>query len=126
MRIPYTIAQRYFVSNKFSEQDLVYPKITTSEKFDKLFGMASEMGMGKKGLPTPIDFSRQFVVAVVGKLSDAPIHLKVHSLTKEGETLVLRYTQMAELPTSFVSQAALILVIDNKYDGEVRVEEVVQ
>jgi hypothetical protein len=120
--IPYTIAQRYFVKNGYNEEDLANPKITSSEKFNRLFGMATVMG--KNGAPTSIDFNRQFVVAVVGVLSDALIHYQVHSLTKEGETLVLRYTQRKDPPAGFGSQSLLLVVVDNKYDAEVWVEEV--
>ena len=39
-----------------------YPKITTEEEFNKLFGMATIMG--KDGKPTAIDFTKQFVLGV--------------------------------------------------------------
>ena len=58
--IPYTVMHRYFQSNKVKE--LPSATVTTESDFQRLFGAAAVMG--KNGLPTPVDFSKEYVIAV--------------------------------------------------------------
>ena len=59
--VAFEVAKNYFFKN---DQEIpASPKITTSEEFGKLFGMATTMG--KDGKPTEIDFTKQFVLAIV-------------------------------------------------------------
>lgn len=67
--IPYTVCEGYFVRNDADKVPL--GKITSQSEFDKLFGMAAVMGRSI----TPIDFSKQFVIAVSEKA-----YRKLHNL----------------------------------------------
>ena len=59
--VAFEVAKNYFFKN---DQEIpASPKITTAEEFGKLFGMATTMG--KDGKPTEIDFTKQFVLAIV-------------------------------------------------------------
>ena len=59
--VVFEVAKNYFFKNDQVIPE--YPKITTEEEFTKLFGMATKMG--EDGKPTAIDFTKQFVLAIV-------------------------------------------------------------
>ena len=59
--IAFEVAKNYFFKN--NQEIPSSPKITTAEEFGKLFGMATTMG--EDGKPTEIDFTKQFVLAIV-------------------------------------------------------------
>ena len=64
--VAFEVAKNYFFKNDQVIPE--YPKITTEEEFNKLFGMATTMG--KDGKPTAIDFTKQFVLAIVLPVTD--------------------------------------------------------
>lgn len=122
-KIPYTVAKRYFVSNTVENGSFVFPKITTQEGFDKLFGMAAVMG--KDGTPTPIDFSKQFVIAVIDPVTGNSVELTAKSLTKKDNTLTFTYSRKEQVVSN--SSAAfrhlLLVVVDKKYEGNVLIRD---
>ena len=59
--VAFEVAKNYFFKN--DQKIPSSPKITTAEEFGKLFGMATTMG--ENGKPTPIDFTKKFVLAIV-------------------------------------------------------------
>lgn len=61
MNIPYVVMNNYFLKNNVV--GISYPLITKQEEFSGLFGMAAVMG--KDGVPTSIDFSKESVIAIV-------------------------------------------------------------
>jgi len=115
--IPYTIAQRYFVNNTYNEGDLVNPKITTREQFRKIFGMATVMG--ENGKPTVIDFSRQYVLSVIGELTDRKTEISLISLKQNANRILLNYKITEGERESVTIRPVLLLIVDNKYQGEV-------
>mgnify|MGYP006878108711 CR=1 FL=1 len=74
--IHFIVADRYFVNNTVKSID--NPKITTKKEFDNLFGMAT--AMGTNGLPTEIDFTKQYVIAVIQPETDIDTRLTPVSL----------------------------------------------
>ncbi len=116
--VPYILADRYFVSNKFDQSKLPNPKIASREQFSAIFHGAPVMG--ENGTPTHIDFAKQFVIAIVPGLTTRKQDLKVISLKKEGARLMLTYslTEGEDHP-SWTAQYCLIVVVDKKYDGDV-------
>ncbi|AEA45717.1 hypothetical protein [Fluviicola taffensis] len=121
-KVPYTVAQRYFVNNTVEDGVFFYPKITNQEEFDKLFGMATVMG--KNGSPTPIDFSKQYVIAVIDMISNKEVKLEPKSLLKLGTDITFTYLKTEETSTSSTYfRRCLILVVDKKYDGKVTIED---
>ena len=85
--VPFKQAQNYFFRNDASAPEDA--KITDQATFESYFGMAAVMG--RNGLPTSIDWNKEFVIALV--LPEATVETKIEpkSLTREGDTLVLRY-----------------------------------
>lgn len=122
VEIPYTLAKNYFVRNDFDASQLLTPKITTREAFEKIFGMATVMG--QEGKPTPIDFSKQFVIALILPVTDRSVELKVQQLLEEHDQITLRYTQSEGEPLAMKVQASLLLIVDKNYDRNVVVEQV--
>ncbi|MNJ86365.1 hypothetical protein D3C87_38590 [compost metagenome] len=122
-KIPYTVANRYFVNNSVKDGGFVYPKITNQEEFEKLFGMAAVMG--KDGRPTPIDFSKQFVIAVIDPVTRNSIELTAKSLTKKENTLTFTYSRKEEKVSnpSASFRYLLIVIVDKKYEGNVVVQD---
>lgn len=120
--IPYTIADRYFVNNTYKDGDLKNPKITAMEKFDELFGMATIMG--PNGKPTPIDFSRQYALSVIGEISDRGAEISPVSLKQRADTIFFSYKITEGEKRMTQIRPMLLIIVDNKYQGEVKLVEV--
>ena len=119
--IPYKEAKNYFVKNNI-DAAIDNPKFETQEEFDQVFGMATTMG--DKGKPTPIDFSKEFVVAQIEDPSNQSIELKPVSIRKNSNILEIKYKKVVGESQSYTTQTAMILIIDKKYDGDVNFVEV--
>ena len=120
--IPYTIADRYFVNNTYKDGDLKNSKITTMERFDELFGIATIMG--PDGKPTPIDFSRQYVLTVIGELSDRGAEISPVSLKQRADTILFRYKITEGEKSMAITRPMLLIIVDNKYQGDVKLVKV--
>lgn len=118
--IPYTIATNYFVKNTVSQID--NPKIETVEKFNEIFGMATTMG--KDGKPTEIDFSKQFVIALILSETDLLTTIKPISLQKNNNEITFNYSLEVGAKQTFTSRPSLAIVVDKKEDGNVTLMEV--
>lgn len=119
--VPYKEAYNYFVNNTF-KGPLESPKITSKEAFDAVFGMATTMGEG--GTPTSIDFSKEYVIAVVGEESDIATTLTPVKLTKTGDQLMFSYKEVKGEKQSFSTRPALIVVVDKAHEGDVNLSMV--
>lgn len=92
-------------------------KITSRTDFEKNFGYAPVMG--KNGEPTPIDFSKQFVIAKALPETDyattiTPVSLKK---TKAG-TLQFRYDVKRESqPRTYTIRPFLLIIVSNAYQS---------
>jgi len=116
--IPFAVAQRYFVKNTFGDKE-AFPVIRSQAEFDELFGMATVMGMD--GKPTPIDFSKEYVVAVIKKITDKSAALEPVSLMQKDGVITFTYSYAEGEPQTFSIQPALILVVNSRYQGDVRI-----
>ena len=119
--VPFTEAKNYFVKNTYKDGELSNPKISTQADFDKIFGMATTMG--ENGKPTPIDFSKQFVVAVIGQTTDKATKLSVNSLKKIDHSMTLTYTQIEGEKQTYFILPVVLLIIDNQFKGEVMLQK---
>lgn len=119
--IAYTIAKRYFVKNTVGPQSLKSPKIETEEKFNEYFGAATVMG--KDGKPTPINFAKQYVIAVITGDTDFATEIKPLSLKRENKQIVLSYQLKVGAKQSFTSSPVLILIVDKKETGDVILQQ---
>ncbi|TGD57996.1 hypothetical protein [Flavobacterium humi] len=118
--VPYTEARNYFVKNSFREAQLSNPKISSQEKFEAIFGMARTMA--KDGIPTPIDFSKQYVIAIINPVTDITTTLSVSTLKQKDNAIILNYDVEEGKKQSFSTQPFLLLVVDTTYQGEIITE----
>lgn len=122
-KVPYTEAKNYFVKNTYKSIDVAVKKITTQKDFDQIFGMAATMG--KEGKPTSIDFSRNYVIALIGLETNANEHpqLEIESLIKKESTIVLSYITNGwstnPTPSSYTILPVKILIVSKQYNGNV-------
>ena len=110
-KVPYTIARNYFVRNdsKFRGNKL----IKNQDDFDAIFGKAATMGEG--GTPTPIDFGKQFVLAIVRPQTNINTDITPNTLSADEGELKFNYNIMQGRSMSSVMTPLLILVIDRDY-----------
>jgi hypothetical protein len=115
--VKFTVAKNYFVKNTFKNEEVVQKKIVSQKDFDEIFGMASLMGA--EGKPTPIDFKKQFVIVVICKETNKATELQVLSLQKgKKNKLLLQFETKIGTEMTYVSQAFLIIVVDDKYKNQ--------
>lgn len=119
---PFIVAKHYFVNNK--QEEISNPKITTEAEFSQLFGAAATMGEG--GLPTEIDFTKQYVIAVVKPKTDFTTNLTPVSLIKneKGEVVFSYAIEQGEKQT-FSSIPCLLIIVDKEIDGDVILKEII-
>ena len=112
--VAFTVAQNYFFKNNQQLPD--NPKITTAEEFNKLFGMATTMGEG--GKPTAIDFSKQFVLAIVQPVTDFATEINPLKVEEKGDTLFYTYGVKTGEKQSFSIQPVSIIILDKEYENK--------
>lgn len=118
--VPFEIAGRYFKKNV--SELLKSPLIRDGETFEKHFGAAAVMGKG--GLPTEIDFSKEFVIAVVLPETDVATTLTPVDLKKNAKgELVLEYGVGRGKKQSYTTVPCLLLVVENKWLSKVMLRE---
>lgn len=121
--VPYTELDHYFFKNGQGIPD--NPMIDTEEAFASLFGMAPIMG--ENGKPTPIDFGKEFVIAVVNPVTESHTELKPESLRKENGELVFTYSETMGEKQSWSMQPILLVKVSRKYEtGTVRMHRRLQ
>ncbi|MFY7652703.1 MAG: hypothetical protein ACOVQE_08355 [Chitinophagaceae bacterium] len=116
--IPYTIAKNYFVKNTYVPGSLKNPKIESEAAFNDLFGAAAYMGAD--GKPTAIDFSKEYVIAVIPNATSNAFTLTPVSLQKKGVNILLSYSYKEGEKLTYSSQPSLLVVVDKKYAGTVK------
>ena len=116
--VPYTEAKHFFVKNTYTGGTLKNPKITAREDFEHIFGIAATMG--SDGLPTAIDFSKQYVIAIIPNSSFKQTTLSVNSLVKDNREIKLYYNLIEGDLQTFESQPCLVLIVDKSHDGVVK------
>ena len=113
--IPYEVAHNYFVLNDVSEP--VPSKIASQEAFDRYFGMAAFMG--KNGQPTPIDFEKQFAIAVVLSETNHSTELKAGKLTDDGAKLIFTYhADVAPEESTWTQVPVLLIFVDRQFERD--------
>ena len=71
-------------------------------------------------LPKAIDFSKQYVIAIIPNSSFKQTTLTVNSLVKDNREIKLYYKLTEGDLQSFESQPCLVLIIDKFYDCKVK------
>ena len=126
--VAFEVAKNYFFKN---DQTIpASPKITTEEEFSKLFGMATTMGerlrgegtSGMDGKPTEIDFTKQFVLAIVLPVTDIATEITPVKLEAKGDSLFYTYDVKTGEKQSFTIQPVSIIILDKKYENKVVID----
>ena len=112
--VPYTELEHYFFKNGQDMPD--NPKIDSEEGFVSLFGMAPILG--ESGKPTPVDFEKEFVIAVVNPVTAFNTEVKPESLRMENGELVLTYNETVGEKQSWLMQPILLVKVSRKYETE--------
>ena len=111
--VAFEVAQNYFFKN--GQEIPASPKFTTEEEFNKLFGMATTMG--ENGKPTPIDFNKQFVLAIVLPVTDMATEILPVKVEAVGDTLRYAYDVKVGEKQSFTIQPLSLIVLDKQYEN---------
>ena len=107
----FEVAKNYFFKN---DQEIpASPKITTAEEFGKLFGMATTMG--NDGKPTEIDFTKQFVLAIVLPVTNLSTEITPDRLEEKGDTLFYFYDAKVGETQTYSTQPISLIILDKKY-----------
>lgn len=117
--IPFTVAENYFVKNTVDE--LKTPTYTNKEAFEQVFGTATTMG--ESGKPTPINFSKEFVVAVALPETKKETAIRPVKLVEDDDKLVFSYHKEEGEEMGHSIKPALLIIVDKKYEKEVVVVE---
>ena len=114
--VPYEIADHYFYRNDAPQTD--NPIVCkTLEEFEQYYGYAAVMGKG--GQPTPIDFSKQFTMAIVLPITNHTTEIHPTDLQLNDGILTLHYTVQTEKEEMTSSMCPMILLIlDKKYEDK--------
>lgn len=115
--IPFTEADHYFVKNTVKE---VPAKITSQAQLEKYFGMAAVMGEG--GLPTSIDFTKQFAIAVDMPDTNIDTELIPVSLKKDGKKLLFIYKVKKGEQRSYTTHPFTLIIVSKEYDAKVSLQ----
>lgn len=115
--IPFYEAKNYFVRNDI--QNSVPVKFENEKDFKEYFGMAAVMG--KDGMPTSIDFTKQYVIAVTLPETDTETDINLVSLKKDTNSdIILTYKVITGEKRSYTIIPVRLLIVDKKYDGTVK------
>lgn len=115
--INYKDAQRYFVRNDVKDYS---PRIITNAKeFDQFFGMAAVMG--SQGMPTPVNFDKENVIAIIEPETNKDTEIKIKSIKKEDNQIVVRYKVVTTgAPRSYSTVPCQVVKISKKYGNNAK------
>ncbi len=112
--VAFEVAKNYFFKN--DQMIPEYPKIVSEEEFTKLFGMTTTMG--EDGKPTAIDFTKQFVLAIVLPVTDFATEINPVKVEEKGDSLLYTYEIKSGEKQSFSIQPVSIIILDKKYENK--------
>ncbi|MDR2146261.1 MAG: hypothetical protein LBE91_07380 [Tannerella sp.] len=119
--IVFSVAENYFVKNTVNKLD--NPKIETAEKFNEIFGMATTMG--KDGKLTEIDFTKQYVIAVLLPETDLMTTVVPVSLQKSKTgKITLTYQSVVGQKLSFTTKPNFAIIVDKSENGNITLNEI--
>ncbi len=111
----YEVAHNYFFKNDIGILP-ENPKITSEEEFNKLFGMATTMG--QDGKPTEIDFTKQFVLAIVLPVTEFSTEINPEKVVEKGDSLLYHFEVKTGEKQTFSIQPISIIILDKKYENK--------
>jgi hypothetical protein len=108
--VPYSVAKGYFVKNTFSRDSIECTIIRDQIMLDSLLGMGATMG--KNGMPTRIDFGRQFAIACIHPETDSKVQLEAKELKMTDDRLTLRLSVIRGEKQSYTIVPLQLLVVE--------------
>ena len=115
-KVPYTVADHYFLKNDVTGE--VPSKLSNRADFEKYFGMAAVMGVN--GLPSPIDFDNQYVIAVTFPQTNTNTEISPVSLTRgKDHKVVFKYKVELGDDMSYSINPILVIIVNKEFDGDV-------
>lgn len=115
VEVAFEVGKNYFFKNGSAVLP-INPKIISEAEFNKLFGMATTMGEG--GRPTPIDFTEQFVLAIVLPVTDVETEIHPLKVVARGDSLFYSYEVRTGEKQSFSIQPVSIIILDKQYENK--------
>ena len=112
--VTFKVAKNYFFNN--GQTIPSSPKVTTAEDFGKLFGMATTMG--KDGKPTEIDFTKQFVLAIVLPVTDYATEINPLKVEEKGDSLFYTYDVKQGEKQAYSIQPMSLIILDKQYENK--------
>ncbi len=119
----YTPMNNYYVNNNFANgtHRLV---IHNQQEFNSVFGTAAVMG--HNGHPTAINFSRQFVAAVILPETDRQTDIETVMIKRDGDRLYYSYIVREGHRTSYTIRPFVAAVVDRNEPSDVVFQRVTQ
>jgi hypothetical protein len=119
--IDFRVAKNYFVKNTAKKVDNL--KIETAEQFNEIFGMATTMG--NNGKPTEIDFTKQYVIAVLLPETNLQTTVEPISLQKnETGEITLTYKSVVGQKQSFTTRPNFAIIVHKTENGNITLNEI--
>ena len=112
--VAFEVARNYFFKN--NQEIPASPKITSEEVFHQLFGMATTMG--KDGKPTAIDFTRQFVLAIVLPVTDTETEITPVKVEAKGDSLFYTYEVKSGEKQSYSIQPISLIILNKELENK--------
>ena len=111
-QVSFKVLRNYFHNS--NAPALSSPLITNKQTFDEQFGMAAFMGKG--GQPTPVDFGKSAVLAIVLPETNKAVDIDSVMVTESGKKeLTLAYTVHEGAEQSFYIRPIRLMAINKKY-----------
>lgn len=118
-KVDYKVLHDYFVVNTIEDSSVISVVIDTKEKFDNYFTVGRTMN--STGEFTPIDFSKSFVIAIIGPVSDKATNISAISLKDRDAHLEFIYSIESEKePRSFSIHPFIGIVVDKNHYKDVK------
>ena len=116
--VPFEKLDHYFATTEVTSP--TSRKIMDQDTFDNMFGYGAVMG----DTQAPLDFGKEFVIAVVNPSTEDNTKLTPVSLVKENDKLVFTYSENVGEKTGSTRRPCLLIRVDKQYDAPLQVVKV--
>lgn len=116
--VPFTIAEHYEVKKDVNIKQLSKSKITNQLEFESMFEKIPANN-NEANTPTAIDFSKQYVIAVIRKPTRRNTLIKARSLKIDRDQITLAYKTEEGEKMDKKAHPLLLLLIDKKFQGDI-------
>ena len=103
----------YYVKNGVNTNKPLRKIINTESEFRAIFGEAAYMG--SNGSPTPINFNRQFVLAVVNPVTNRQTQMFPLSVLQNGKAIIFNYQVEKGAKMDYYISPYVAVVLDRPY-----------